>query len=413
MDKWKDAELNKMKVGGNKTCREFFQSQAEYRENWNFHDKWNSKTAALYRDKINALSKGESWSIEASLARNWSDSNVSKSDQNSGYSAPLKQSQSFAANTHSDSDFGYSKDEFASYQSDDFFGGKNSKKYSGFGNTNYNQERNSSSRFGNEYLEGALSGLSLGWSMLSRGAVQAASVAKDSALHLGQTAGAKAANLADQVKEGTIIAGVQSTVTGAASKAAELGSRSWQGIQSALGDRGFSTLINSGSFTHDDQPKNCSSNNQSSRKTSSTNEKTGLMRGGGGSSSGGYAKLDGSNSSSPELERTSFDQSPQEWGDYWTKKNRLDIDDQGYNRSPLETLTPDEKSSPKSMGQSSSPLPPPPASTRLTMTTGKNGSAANLIDFGGDKGKNKKTGQRETATKTKNEEDDVWNMLNS
>lgn len=52
MDKWKELELDKMKVGGNRQCKEFFRSQSEYKENWGFQNKWNSKTAALYRDKV-------------------------------------------------------------------------------------------------------------------------------------------------------------------------------------------------------------------------------------------------------------------------------------------------------------------------------------------------------------------------
>lgn len=52
MDKWKDVELEKMKVGGNRQCKEFFRSQPDYKENWGFQNKWNSKAAALYRDKV-------------------------------------------------------------------------------------------------------------------------------------------------------------------------------------------------------------------------------------------------------------------------------------------------------------------------------------------------------------------------
>ena len=55
MDKWKDKELEKMKVGGNKRAKEFFESQPDYNPNWNIHDKYNSRAAALLRDKVRSL----------------------------------------------------------------------------------------------------------------------------------------------------------------------------------------------------------------------------------------------------------------------------------------------------------------------------------------------------------------------
>lgn len=52
MDKWKDSELEKMKVGGNRKAKEFFKSRPDYKESWSLQEKYNSKTAALYRDKV-------------------------------------------------------------------------------------------------------------------------------------------------------------------------------------------------------------------------------------------------------------------------------------------------------------------------------------------------------------------------
>lgn len=57
MDKWKDVELAKMKVGGNRKAKQFFESRPDYQSNWNIHHKYNSKTAALYRDKVLPSSK--------------------------------------------------------------------------------------------------------------------------------------------------------------------------------------------------------------------------------------------------------------------------------------------------------------------------------------------------------------------
>jgi len=52
MDKWKDMELEKMKAGGNRKARDFFTSQSDYNASWSLQDKYNSRAAALYRDKV-------------------------------------------------------------------------------------------------------------------------------------------------------------------------------------------------------------------------------------------------------------------------------------------------------------------------------------------------------------------------
>lgn len=50
MDKWKDLELEKMKVSGNRPAKDFMESHGGL--SGAFNEKWNSKTAALYRDKV-------------------------------------------------------------------------------------------------------------------------------------------------------------------------------------------------------------------------------------------------------------------------------------------------------------------------------------------------------------------------
>ncbi|CAH8627579.1 unnamed protein product [Schistosoma bovis] len=70
MDKWKELELEKMKVGGNRHAKEFFVSQPDYRPQWSFQEKYNSKAAALLRDKIATEASGEDWDEEAANIRN-------------------------------------------------------------------------------------------------------------------------------------------------------------------------------------------------------------------------------------------------------------------------------------------------------------------------------------------------------
>lgn len=72
MDKWKDIELEKMKVGGNRQAKEFFASQPDYNaETMNFKQRYDSRAAALYRDKISTEAQGKTWSIESSPAQNY------------------------------------------------------------------------------------------------------------------------------------------------------------------------------------------------------------------------------------------------------------------------------------------------------------------------------------------------------
>lgn len=52
MDKWKDIELAKMKVGGNKKAKEFLDSQPDWDWNLPLNERYNTLAAALYRDKV-------------------------------------------------------------------------------------------------------------------------------------------------------------------------------------------------------------------------------------------------------------------------------------------------------------------------------------------------------------------------
>ncbi|EUB60586.1 ADP-ribosylation factor GTPase-activating protein [Echinococcus granulosus] len=71
MDKWKTIELEKMKVGGNKNARLFFESQSDYRSSWSLSEKYNSRAAALLRDKVSTEAEGRAWSEETSPARKY------------------------------------------------------------------------------------------------------------------------------------------------------------------------------------------------------------------------------------------------------------------------------------------------------------------------------------------------------
>ncbi|KAL7057759.1 hypothetical protein AAHC03_016784 [Spirometra sp. Aus1] len=71
MDKWKPIELEKMKVGGNRHARTFLESQPDYRSNWSLREKYNSRAAALLRDKIATEAEGRPWDERTSPAKNY------------------------------------------------------------------------------------------------------------------------------------------------------------------------------------------------------------------------------------------------------------------------------------------------------------------------------------------------------
>lgn len=93
MDKWKDTELAKMQVGGNKLAREFFEDEEENWDSMNISQKYNSKAAALYRDKILALAEKREWNRDEAFAR------INKSS--SSYHSAMPHSKSTSALSNS------------------------------------------------------------------------------------------------------------------------------------------------------------------------------------------------------------------------------------------------------------------------------------------------------------------------
>ncbi|EDW40327.1 GL24958 [Drosophila persimilis] len=82
MDKWKDIELEKMKAGGNRNAREFLEDQADWSERAPITQRYNSKAAALYRDKIAALAQGKSWNQKDAETRLGSNNSQSRNSGN-------------------------------------------------------------------------------------------------------------------------------------------------------------------------------------------------------------------------------------------------------------------------------------------------------------------------------------------
>ncbi|XP_060540340.1 ADP-ribosylation factor GTPase-activating protein 1 isoform X6 [Pantherophis guttatus] len=173
MDKWKDIELEKMKAGGNLKYREFLESQDDYDPCWSLQEKYNSRAAALFRDKVAVLAEGKEWSIETSAARNWSPPQPKVALSSAHRSGGQPQN----AGPTSDKAFeDWLNDDVGSYQS----GQEN--RYVGFGNTVTPPKKE------DDFLNNAMSSLYSGWSSFTSGASKFASAAKEGASKFGSQA---------------------------------------------------------------------------------------------------------------------------------------------------------------------------------------------------------------------------------
>ncbi|KAI9506727.1 hypothetical protein BX070DRAFT_186675, partial [Coemansia spiralis] len=61
MDKWTAEQLKRMQLAGNAKAQDFFESQPDYRKGMSIKDKYNSRFAELWRQKLTAECEGRSW----------------------------------------------------------------------------------------------------------------------------------------------------------------------------------------------------------------------------------------------------------------------------------------------------------------------------------------------------------------
>ncbi|XP_012730341.1 ADP-ribosylation factor GTPase-activating protein 1 isoform X5 [Fundulus heteroclitus] len=191
MDKWKDIELEKMKAGGNGKFRLFLELQEDYDPNWTLQEKYNSRAAALFRDKVATLAEGKEWSIDTSSARNWTPPQPKSSLSSSHRSGGPGQNQ-VGSNDKAFED--WLSDDVNSYQSGGGYSGNQENRYVGFGNTVTPEKKD------DDFLNNAMSSIYSGWSNFTVGATKIASIAKDNTTKLASQAtlkgaGAKLTNL--------------------------------------------------------------------------------------------------------------------------------------------------------------------------------------------------------------------------
>ncbi|KAM9813304.1 ADP-ribosylation factor GTPase-activating protein 1 [Neosynchiropus ocellatus] len=195
MDKWKDIELEKMKAGGNGKFRMFLELQDDYNPNWTLQEKYNSRAAALFRDKVATLAEGKEWSIETSSAKNWTSPQPKIGLSSSHRSAGSGQSSVKSGDKAFED---WLSDDVNSYQSGGGYSGNQENRYVGFGNTVTPEKKEE------DFLNNAMSSIYSGWSSFTVGASKFASIAKDNTTKLANQATLKATELGQTINENVI-----------------------------------------------------------------------------------------------------------------------------------------------------------------------------------------------------------------
>jgi len=216
--------------------------------------KYNTKAAALYRDKIATLAQGKEWSEATSTAQNYSSAKAPvqthstvRLSQNSGLSGSKSYQDVGSAGS------GYQNNDSGGYQNFDapefrdqkqsFFNRlqeeNNSRpdnvppsqggKYAGFG---YQKDPIPKSQ-SQEIFDTTVSSLASGWSLFSLGAAKVASAAKENVSKYGNIASQK-------VREGNLLEEVGSGVTSIATKVGDIGKKGWSSLAGSTIDGGYS-----------------------------------------------------------------------------------------------------------------------------------------------------------------------------
>lgn len=194
MDKWKDIELEKMKVGGNRLAREFLEAQPSWNNSMSISHKYNTKAAALYRDKIATLAQGNSWSPTESNAIIFQSQKQSEVQQEySNYQSDMTGSYQ-NVNSHTvkaQTEYFFARKQSENANRPDNIPPNQGGKYSGFG---YQMEQPPKS-MSQELFDSAVSSLTSGWQVFSSNATKIASKATENAIKIGELAALKVGDL--------------------------------------------------------------------------------------------------------------------------------------------------------------------------------------------------------------------------
>ncbi|RVE44633.1 hypothetical protein evm_010719 [Chilo suppressalis] len=192
--------ITKGLVGGNLKAREFLESQPDYKQGMTIPQKYNTKAAAMYRQKITALAEGRPWSPS-----DYKPDTVEKPQDQWNQSRDFYSSGDNAFHTSG-------SDNNISYHSE--YG---SGRYTGFGNTPKQSQSTPMSPIhsGNEMVDNTLASLASGWSLFASSVSKAARTATESAVRYGEIATQKVSEMASTVTEKVNRGGGWSSLGGA------------------------------------------------------------------------------------------------------------------------------------------------------------------------------------------------------
>ncbi|KAJ1958678.1 Zn finger-containing GTPase- Activating Protein for ARF [Dipsacomyces acuminosporus] len=211
MDKWTPEQLKRMELGGNTKALAFFKSQPDYRDGMSIKDKYNSRFAELWRQKLTADCEGRAWTAPpaGSTASPQLRSGTASPAPRSNSAAGLQRNASVTSQNRSmGSAFGNSPASSRSQTPDLARGGNASQKqrnenyfaqlgatnqarrddlppsqggrYTGFGNTSFEPSSSRTASSGvsfnpQDIVNDPSAALSKGWSLLTMGAQTALS----------------------------------------------------------------------------------------------------------------------------------------------------------------------------------------------------------------------------------------------
>ncbi|KAI8066689.1 hypothetical protein BC940DRAFT_239876 [Gongronella butleri] len=192
MDKWFDDQLKKMDIGGNLKAKTFFESQSDYSPSLTMQQKYSSRFAALYRDKLSAEAEGRSWTPSptiqaASAQRTASSVGSTRSLSTQPSSSRLTSAQRNGDRTRSETYFAKLGEE--NDQRPDHLPPNQGGKYTGFGNPACKDKFNRNNLDVHDIINDPMDALSKGWSMLSLGVGELSKVAAQGVRVAAQSAG--------------------------------------------------------------------------------------------------------------------------------------------------------------------------------------------------------------------------------
>ncbi|KAJ2646683.1 Zn finger-containing GTPase- Activating Protein for ARF [Coemansia sp. RSA 1250] len=200
MDKWTSEQLKRMELGGNKAALEFFRSQPGYTEGMSIKDKYSSKFAELWRQKLTAQCEGRAWTAPPATEATSPLSAQSSSPAQFGSTPQLKTFSNSPSISRSQTPEAFNRSSSAisgtsqKQQNEQYFaklGAQNAArrddlppsqggKYSGFGSDSYHGTGSAPSASASPYsprdaVNDPMATLTKGWSLLTSGAQTALS----------------------------------------------------------------------------------------------------------------------------------------------------------------------------------------------------------------------------------------------